>query len=438
MGSTARPEDDEGEARRGPAPGWVRERAYAAAGVGFRRCLEGVRFPSSGAFVGPRPFVFDVDWNRQEAGSKDRLPYAPWSTLDWGAGPAAVYTVFNLRYLAGSSRWFDQYFAGIGKLTYLKDDEVRKIRENEADIRSHAVVFFLAFHPDKARLVYYPGEISFRGCESMREPWLSATPDEIRLGRRTDHKIVQNGEGLLAILNGTFVKHDNFSLFRNDVCGFGGFGYDFQTLMSPERGMATAAIYDDGSLRLATFKHLPRRDRIRTFVQNKYMVLENGAYGRDASPPHFARYDDMLARSYLFVHSDGWFGYLWTMNVPAQIASVLARTMRIRDMMILDIHSPISCQVSLPGRIAPCRSAEEFKAHSFNFVPVFADESPMLKGLVAISRVIRKGVQFDYRREAFELGNQGYFGVFQDCAPEAERMRAPRQLHAGLGSAPTP
>ena len=421
-----------------PAPSWVRARAYAAAGIGFYRCLQGVRFPSSGPLAAAKPFDFDIDWERQAAGNTDRLPYTPWSTLDWGQGPAAVYTAFNVKYLRGSGDWFNQYFGGIGRLKYLTPAEIRKIRENETDIRGHSIVFFLGFYPEKAQLVYYPGDLSFHGGESIGDPWLAATPDDIREGRRTDHKVIQYPEGLLAIMNGTFIKHDNFSLFRNDDCGFGGFGFDFRPVMVPERGMATAALYEDGSLKLGTFRNLPRRDRIRMFVQNKYMVLENGEYGRDASPPHFARYDDMIARSYLFVHSDGFFGYLWTMNLPPQVAAVLARTMRIRDMMILDIHSPISCQVARPGRLVACRSADEFKARSFNFVPVFEDESAVLKGLVAVSRVLRKGVQFDYRREAFGWGRQGYFAVFQECAPESQRVRQPRSLHAGRGANPGP
>jgi hypothetical protein len=415
------------------SPGWLRERAYAAAGTGFRHCLKGVRYPSSGKFFGMKPYELGLDWNRQAAENKDKMPYSDLAALNYGNGTAAIYTVFNMKYLPRAAGWFDYYFSRISTLKYLKRPEIRKILDNECEIRNNSIVSFLAFYEDKARFVYYPGDRLFHGGDSKNQPWLPRAPRDIRQGRRTDYKLIQNAEGLLAILNGTFMRHDNFSLYTAKGCRYGGFGFDFRVMMEPEPGMATAAIYEDGAIRLGSYRNLPDKRGIRMFVQNKYMVLENGEYGRDASPPHFARYADMIARTYLFKHPDGLVGYMWTMNLPPQVAAKLAKDMRITDMMILDIHSTISCQVATPGRPLVFHSYKDFKAGSFNFVPVFEDEPGITQSIMAVSRVLEKRIQPDYRREAFEWGEEGYFAVFLDGSPETARIRQPRIASAARG-----
>jgi hypothetical protein len=281
--------------------------------------------------------------------------------------------------------------------------------------------------------VYYPGERQFHGGNSTNHPWLPDTPEPIRQGRQSDFKRIQDAEGLLAIFNGTFMKKDNFSLYRNNRCKYGGFGFDFRTMMEPEPGMATAAIYEDGEVRLGAYANLPEKDGIRMFVQNKYMVLENGKYGRDASPPHFTRYADMIARSYLFKHKNGMVGYMWTMYLPPQIAAKLAKDMGIRDMMILDIHSTIGCLVSIPGRKHVFSSHDEFRKGSFNFVPVFEDQSGVTRSLMTVSKVIQRRIQPDFRREAFQGGEEGYFAVFLDGSPETVRIRQTRIAEENTG-----
>jgi len=404
------------------SPGWLRDKAYAAAGEGFIRCLKGARFPSSGPLGGPEPFLLDIDWKRQADENLDAFPYCGWSALDYGSGTVGAYTIFNLKYLAGTTEWFDYYFSKIPTMKYLKDPERRKIMDNESEIRNKSLVFFLAFRSERVRFVFYPGDRLFHGGLSTRNPWLSSAPDAIREGRRTDHKLIQSGNGLVAIMNGTFLREDNFSLFTNNECRFGGFGFDFRPMEEPEPGMGTVAIYGDGALRLGSWRNLPDRDNIRIFVQNKYMVLEDGRYGRDASPPHFTRFDDMIARSYLFRHSDGWTGYMWTMNTPPQVAARLARDMRVRDMIILDIHSTIGCQVSVPGAPPACTSHEDFRSRSFNFVPLFDDATPLMRSAMAVARAIRKRIQPDYRLQAFRYGEESYFAVFLEGSPEAARI----------------
>jgi hypothetical protein len=415
-------------------PGWVREKAYSAAGVGFFRCLSGVAYPWSGKFAGPRPFAFPINWARQERENVDRYPYTDWKTLDYGGGPAAIYTVFNMKYLGGADDWFNQYFTKIPTLRYLKKAEIKKIQENEAEIRSRSIVFLMGFNPALTRFVYYPGDLLFHGGETMKEPWLAETPEGIRSGARTDHKIFQDTRGLVAIINGTFIHHDNYSLYKKGGFRFGGFGYDFKAVQEPEPDMATAAIYEDGMLRMGAYKNLPNKARIRMFVQNKFMILEEGSYSRDASPPHYTRYDDMIARSYLWRHENGWMGYMWTMNLPPQIAAKLAHDMGMREMMILDIHSPISCQVSRPESRLEFPTWRDFKRGSFNFVPVFGDESAVGRSLVAVSRALEKQVQIDYRRESFVLGEKDHFAVFLRGSPEAERMARPRDGALKLAS----
>jgi len=410
------------------APSVIRERAYAAAGIGFLHCLSQTRWPSSGLLTARPPMAFNVDWKKQASGNPDGYPYCKWTSLDYGTGPAAIYTAFNMKFLRGNEDWFNQYFSKIPTLRYLKKAEISKIQDNERVIRDQSLVFIMCFSPLLTRFAYYPGDLLFHGGESMKGPWLKNTPENIKNGRRTDHKVFADAGGLVAIINGTFIHHDNYSLYGRGGFRFGGFGFNFRAIAEPQAEMATAAIYGDGTLRMASYRNLPKPENIRLFVQNKFMILEDGQYGRDASPPHYTRYDDMIARSYLFRHETGVYGYMWTINLPPQIAAKLAHDAGIKDMMILDIHSPISCQVSGPGSYPSFQGWKDFKAKSFNFVPVFSDESAIGRSLVSLSRALQKEVQFDYRRIAFSTGEKDHFAVFLKDAPEAVRFRSPRSI----------
>jgi hypothetical protein len=394
----------------------LRDMAYFKFGTGVLNALKGARFPATAPLTPKaRPFSLDLDWKLQEKENTEGWPYRDWTAIVQ-QGVVARNIIFNPRYLKGSQAWFDAYFGSLDQAAYLGSKERRKLKDNERLIRTRSAILFLGWDEREVQLIYYPGDINFRGGSPLRlGPWMPGTPPDIRFQRRTDYKLVQNRQGLLALMNGAFYQQDNQVHYDAKGQGQkGGFGFDGQAMLPAQPDMGTIAFYRDGRMELATWENLKRKENIRTWVQNRFMVLENGKEARDAHPVEFCRFNDCILRAYLFRSYNGLVGYLWTAYLPPDVLAPIARKMGIKDLILTDIHSVISCTVfqdSGPKWVA------------WNFVPQFREVSRAYSLAVSLSQIMKISIQDDFISIAFKYGDKNYFGLFKKDAPEAKRAR---------------
>ena len=199
-------------------------------------------------------------------------------------------------------------------------------------------------------------------------------------------------------------------------------------LMTNQPEMATCAIYEDGHMALGTYWKLEDKRKIRTCVQNRFMVLENGKPGPDEFPNAFCSFYDDVARSYLFTDKHHRFGVIWTLYTPPCVLAAVCREMGIRNMMLLDIHSPIAASFSEPAGPYQYKSYKDYMNRSFDLVPDFFRLDAIRSSLTWISRAINSGIQTNYPAEAFRNGDAGYFAVFLKGSPEAEKVCRLRRM----------
>jgi hypothetical protein len=230
------------------------------------------------------------------------------------------------------------------------------------------------------------------------------------------------------LINGTFDKKDNFVKWheKDGSVRCGGFGYDFKEHLKAQPEMATVAIYEDGEVRIGTYSNLPEKEKIRTFVQNKFMVLENGLLAKDSNPNSFCNYNDNIARSYLFKDKEGRIGYIWTMYTPANVLAPIAQKMNVTDMMLLDIHAPVSNYVSNNDSELKYKNYKDYMGRSYDFVPSFFKKTDIAYSATLISKVLNSRIQTHYPFEAFKYGHEDYFALFLNGTPEANRMKSPK------------
>jgi hypothetical protein len=416
----------------GKTPSTLREYAYGKSGEWLYEGLAQARLPSSRpATLGEKPFDLPVDWDLQK---KEKLPGFPLTELcvvEFKSGKkkaSALWAGFGLKWCQDGQRLFDGFYRGVAESPRFSSRQKEVFKEKENEMRERAMVFYLAFSAKEARVVYYPGRISFRGGErDHQKGWIAGTPKEIQEGRRSDHALIQDSHGLLALFNGTFDRSDNFVAWRPqpESIRYGGFGFDGKTYEAPQPSMATFALYRDGTFRLGTYRHLPKKSDIRVFVQNRFMVLERGSLGKDARPDAFKAFHDDIARAYLFVDGKGRFGYLWTLYVPPEVLAPLALKMGIRDLMLLDIHAPISCSIADPVGPLVFSSWDDYQRRSFDLVPNFFRLSPMKRVTTWVAQALESRIQTPYAQEAFRYGCEDYFAVFLAGSPETVRKARP-------------
>jgi hypothetical protein len=271
--------------------------------------------------------------------------------------------------------------------------------------------------------------IQFRGGDRKHlGSWLPGTPEGIQKGTQKHYALIQDSNGLLGILNGTFDHVDNFVWCNPNPAKvqYAGFGYDGKIMMKPQDRMATFALYQDGTVRLGTYVSLPNREKIRTFVQNRFMVVENGKIAKDADPDAFFNYYDDIARSYLFTDHSGRVGFIWTMDTPPNVLARLAIEMGVENMMLLDIHSPIHASVADPAGPLQFSGFRDYLKRSYDLVPNFFKMSVWKASLAWVSMAINSQIQTPYAQEAFRLGTEDYFAVFLKDAPEANKLQKAR------------
>jgi len=144
------------------------------------------------------------------------------------------------------------------------------------------------------------------------------------------------------------------------------------------------------------------------------MVIEKGKPAKDADPNAFFEFHDNIARAYLFTDKYGRIGYLWTLYTPPNVLVPLALQMGIRDMMLLDIHSPISCSMADPKGPLVFDSFRDYMKRSFDLVPNFFKMTGLKSSLTWISTALQSRIQTQYALEAFREGTEDYFGVFSE------------------------
>ena len=421
-------------------PSKIRQLAYGKSGEWLYEGLAKEIHPKTRTLTPKeRPFTIPINWAKQSADHKDFSFLSDLGGLDYRTprGKATAYLAgFMPKYYEDGPKLFDAYFEQVTRTRYLTEKQKGEITDNQLLQRERSMVFYLAYDQSKVQLIYYPGKIQYKGgARDSMKGWNQLTPEEIKNGTRTDYALIQDSRGLLGILNGTFDKIDNFVKWGpKGGVGFGGFGYDFTVLSEPQSEMATFALYENGRTVLGTYRLLPRKNKIRSFVQNRFMVLENGKLAKDSDPNAFCSFYDNIARSYLFTDKKGRIGYLWTLYTPANVIAPIALRMGIQNMMLLDIHAPLSCSITHPETPLHYQSFHDYMAHSYDLVPNFFRLSPLKSSLTWISTALNSRIQTHYSIEAFKLGTEDYFAVFLKNSPEARVVQKPRNSSKLAGS----
>lgn len=417
----------------------IRQFAYGRSGEWLYKGLRNLRLPKARS-VGPSEFPFDlaVDWKGQFESNGKAFPFLGLWRTDYSDGEgkaSALFAAFRSKYHEDGPVLFDAYFKWVLGSKRFTDAQKREIRRNDFTMRERSLIFGLSYEVSKVQWAYYPGKIMFMGGDREHMgTWLPNVHWRVRQGIRTSHALIQDPRGLLALMNGTFDKSDNF--VKWDPKGpmrYGGFRHEFITMMRPQASMATFALYGDGHVELGTYRDLPSKESIRTFVQNRFMVLENGKLAKDSDPDAFFSFHDNIARSYLFTDGSGHIGYLWSLYTPVQVLAPIALKMGIRDLMLLDIHSPLSCSVADPAGPLKFSGWKDYMERSFDLVPNFFRLSTLQASLAWISEALDSRIQTHYPQEAFKLGTEDYFAVFLRNAPEAQGVQKPRVVPAGPG-----
>ncbi len=408
----------------------LRQFAYGKSGEWLYESLQTIHLPKTRPLrLTERRFTLPVDWNLQTRENKEGFPFSSLRAVDYSLNSksATAYLAgFKTKYYSNAGNLFDQYENRLKISKHLTSGQKKIILEQDDQMRDRSMVFYLAFKRTQVQFVYYPGKIQFKGGDrDHMEKWLTDVPEDIRKGVRKDYALIQDSHGLLSIFNGTFESIDNFVKW-NEPGGarrYGGLGYDFTTLKEPQDEMATFALYKKGRVALGTYKNLPQKEEIRTFVQNRFMVIENGKLAKDADPDAFCEFHDNIARSYLFTDKYNRIGYIWTMYTPANVLAPIALKMGIENMMLLDIHAPVSCSIADPAGPLVFSTWRDYMNRSIDLVPNFFKLSPMKSSITWLSTALQSRIQSHYSKEAFELGSESYFGVFLRGSPEAKRMR---------------
>ncbi len=333
----------------------LRKYAYGKSGEWLYESLQTLRLPKTRPLkLTERKLNLPVDWSLQGKENQEVFPLSNLRAVDYkdkSKSATAFFAGFRVKYYANGGSLFDQYETQLKISKHLTNGQKNIILGQEPQTRNRSIVFYLAFKRSQVQIVYYPGKILFKGGDrNHMEKWLPAVPEKMKNGLRRDYALVQDSHGLLGLFNGTFERVDNF-LRWNEPGGarkYGGLCYDFTTLEEPQEEMATFAIYKKGRVALGTYKSLPQKQDIRTFVQNRFMVIENGKPARDADPDSFCEFHDNIARSYLFTDKYGRIGYIWTLYTPPNVLAPIALKMGVENMMLLDIHAPVSCSIADP------------------------------------------------------------------------------------------
>ncbi|HUO57633.1 MAG TPA: hypothetical protein VMV05_05595 [bacterium] len=410
-------------------PSKVRQLAYEKSGDWLYKSLPKITIPTGREIPAQEiPYDLPVDWTNQSLENTGGFPLFNSKAVDYRENSATVTAYlmgFKTKYYEDASTLFDEYYDKVRKRKFLVPNQKKDILRNEKLFRERSMVFCLSYPEKDVQLVYYPGRIGLMGGARLSaKNWLPPVPQAIQTGKRTDDALIQNSEGLLAIWNATFDKVDNFLRWRETgEMLYGGMKFDSIVLRKPQPEMATCAIYGNGRVELGSYRNLPNRKKIKTFVQNRFMVIENGELGLDSDPNAFFSFYDNIARSYLFKDDHGRIGYLWTMYTPPWVLANIALKMGVRDMMLLDIHSPVSCTLSDPAGPLSYRSYKDYMNRSFDFVPNFFRLSAVKASITWLSRALNSRIQNHYIFEAFKGGTESYFALFLKNAPEAKRVQ---------------
>jgi hypothetical protein len=410
----------------------VRQFAYGRSGEWLYGGLRKLKLPPAKALPdGESPFRLPVDWKEQSRENGRAFPFLGKWEIPYGdgeKGTKVLFTAFRTKFHSHGRTLFDGYFEKVKASHRFTEEHKKEIQKNAFTCRERSLVFHLAWEGDKVQVVYYPGRIQFKGgAREHMGKWLPRAHWRFRQGIRTDHALIQDSHGLLAILNGVFDKSDNFVTWnKRGKMRYGGFGYDFTILMEPQPEMATCATYEDGTLRIGAWRGLPDKRAIRTFVQNRFMVIEDGKPAKDADPDAFREFCDNIARGYLFTDRNGRVGYLWSLYTPANVLVPIALELGVKDMMLTDIHAPLSCILSDPAGPLAFKDWRDHFNRSFDFVPNFFRLSAWQASLTWLSEALQSRIQTHYPQEAFKLGREDYFALFLKGSPEALRVSRPR------------
>jgi hypothetical protein len=407
----------------------LREYAYGKSGEWLYEALSKIHWPKSRALAEKeRPFKLPVDWQKQEKENKEGFPFLFPSALDYAAGSpstSVIATGYRVKYHSNAKKLFDDYFTRIQSSRFLNTKAKALIAQQAEMMRDEAMVFYVSFDEAQVQSVYYPGKIEFKGGDRRHtEKWLPEAREDEKSFKKNDYALVQNSKGLLAILNGTFDREDNFVWWNKDAAKrrYAGLQFDGRRLLPIQPEMATFALYEGGGVTLGTYQKLKDKEKILTLVQNRFMVMEDGEKGKDEFPDAYCGFYDNIARSYLFTDKHHRIGFLWSLYTPPSVLEPLAKEMGIENMMLLDIHSPVAATLSDPAGPYEYVNFRDYMKRSFDLIPNFFRLYPLRSAIVWLSRALQSGIQTHYVLEAFQNGDEDYFAFFLRGSPEALRV----------------
>jgi hypothetical protein len=407
----------------------LREYAYDKSGEWLYESLSRIHWPKTRALTREeRPFQIPVDWKKQAAENKEGFPYLYPCAVDYSANtpPAiAVMTCYRIKYYSHAKKFFDDYLQRITTAKCLGPKSKGIIFQQAEMMRDKAMVFYASFDQAQVQCVYYPGIRQFKGgYRHQLGKWLPGITSDEKEFKKTDYALIQNSKGLLGIWNGTFDREDNFVWWNKDAVKrrYAGLQYDGRSLLPPQPEMATFALYEGGRTVLGTYQNLPNKGEITTFVQNRFMVMENGKPGKDEFPDAYCSFYDNIARSYLFTDKHHRIGVIWTLYTPPSVLVPLAQEMGIENMMLMDIHSPVAATFSDPEGPYEYDGFRDYMKRSFDLVPNFFRLYPLRSSIVWLSKALQSRIQNHYVLEAFRNGFEDHFALFLKGSPEAQRV----------------
>lgn len=274
----------------------------------------------------------------------------------------------------------------------------------QEDFREKSKMHIVLFPADQFRAQFFPGTTLLTQQDGMMS---GAQLGKIRGGIKwkTSYSRVNKEEGTVAgIFKATF---DNFDCVREGRLP--GMIVDGQTIDAPLSNLASLAVYDDGSFRIAPYNKLPRAG-IRMLRQNEFPLLDAGEINvAGAYPVRWNRFEDNIMRSYMFTTADGkYFGYVWTNFAHPSFLAKVMKNIGVSDLMLMDIHPAFVAGVRQPinrGEVIQ----EFFSSGSYAFVPLESDKISWGAGL---SQVLRgEGIQWNYKSAQNGTPND-FIGVF--------------------------
>lgn len=251
--------------------------------------------------------------------------------------------------------------------------------EKEGIVQSQAKFQVVSFPKEWFKLRYLPGHVQFRELPDGSERGYLRDRKEMVIipevgDKAKDYTAIPEADKdkVFAVFNGAFWQQDNWvSRAPGEERHWAGTKVEGVEVLPADPDMATVAIYEDGTVRIGSYKNLPDKDNIKTLRQNLYPLLEQGKVGLGVERNPYRRFRDDIVGSYLATDKDGNVSYLFANFMPQDVAARLAQELGFTDLMLLDVHSVVHCDIAKPGQ----NGIGDDPANAYRFVPRPSEEA---------------------------------------------------------------